>query len=449
MKTFRLLTAALLLAASASAQSYMGPDRKGEYAPTVYLISVHEVDTICTDPCNARQVMARNRAAMANATQDYLETHRTGFQQTALPQFVFASKNNRFSFSVGGYVSLRTAYGFEGITDNIDFVPYDIPVPGNYNTRQKLTMDASATRLYGKFIGNTRALGRVVVYIDGDLHGGAQGSYRPHLRSAYVSFAGFTFGRDVTTFCDLMAAPNTVDYQGPNAYNHRYATMVRYEIPFADDCLKFGIAAEMPDVTATYNENFAPLNQRMPDFPAYLQLAWGPGRKSHIRASAVVRNLYAYNTVRQSNTSLLGWGVQFSGHINITRWIQFFMNGTYGKGIAPYIQDLEGSGLDFTPNPSNPSQIQTMPMWGWQAAAQFGITSRFSVSGGYSMVRVDEKNGSFADQYRQGEYIFGNVFFGLSPRCRLAFEYLYGTRKNIDGQNNHANRAQMLVQYYF
>jgi len=37
----------------------------------------------------------------------------------------------------------------------------------------------------------------------------------------------------------------------------------------------------------------------------------------------------------------------------------------------------------------------------------------------------------------------------LTPRCKLAAEYLYGTRKNMDAQKNHANRAQVLVQYNF
>ena len=138
MKTFRLLIVSLLLATSASAQHHRGERRGGDYSPTVYLISVHEVDTIYNcGGCAAQQAAARNRMAVGNATQDYIDTHRPGFQQTEKPQFVFASKNNRFSFSIGGFVSLRAGYDFDGIVDNIDFVPYDIPVPGNYNSKQK------------------------------------------------------------------------------------------------------------------------------------------------------------------------------------------------------------------------------------------------------------------------------------------------------------------------
>ena len=431
MKTFRLLIVALLLASSASAQRHMRDGRNGEYSPTVYLISVHEVDTVYNcGGCGSRQAAALNRLAMDNATQDYIETHRPGFQQSEKPQFVFASKNNRFSFSLGGFVSLRAGYDFDGIVDNIDFVPYDIPVPGNYNSKQKLMMDASTSRLFMKAITNTRALGRVVIYMDADFRGGAEGSYTPRLRSAYVSFKGLTLGRDVTTFCDLQAAPTTIDFQGPNAYNFNFATMIRYEVSFARRHMTFGVAAEMPNVSATYGENFKPMHQRVPDFPMYLQYAWGDDRSSHIRASGVIRNPYMHKVSKNSTTSLLGWGVQFS--------------------ITPYIQDLTGSGLDFTPNPEDPSLVRMMPMWGWQAAGQINITPRLFVSGGYSTVRVQRSHGYYTDdQYKQGQYIFGNIFYSLTPRCKVAGEYLYGSRKDMNSMKNHANRVNVMVQYSF
>lgn len=449
MKTFRLLIVALLLTSAASAQRYSGIDRSDGYSPTLYLISVHEVDTIYNN-CSLQQAAMLNRMAAANAVQDYAETHRKGFQQVEKPQFVFASKNNKFSFSFGGYINLRAGYDFMGSVDNIDFIPYDIPVPGNYDSKQKLMMDATTSRLFVKAIANTRALGRVVVFVDSDFRGGAEGSYTPRIRSAYVSFLGFTFGRDVTTFCDLSAAPTTIDFQGPNAYNFNFATMIRYQYAFADDHLSFGLAAELPNVSGTYGESFATLRQRVPDFPMYFQYAWGAGRDSHIRASGVLRNMYLHNLTTGNNTSLFGWGVQFSGSIKCCDWFRLFMNGVYGKGITPYIQDLTGSGLDFTPNPQNPDQIQTMPMWGWQAAGQVNFTRRLWLSGGYSTVHVEKNHGFYStDEYKQGQYIFGNVFYAITPRCKVAAEYLRGTRENMNSEMNHANRINVMVQYNF
>ncbi len=450
MKTFRLLTAALLLAATVTEVS--AQRRHRDYEPTVYMISVHESNPEydCTDPCDAAEAAAMNRLAAEAAIADYDETWREGFQQVDRPQFLFASKNNRFSFALGGYIALRAGYDFRGSVDNIDMVPYDIPMVTTYATRQRLMMDATTSRVFMKAITNSDVLGRVVVFIDADFHGGDGSDYTPRLRSAFVSVGGFTLGRDVTTFCDLMAAPTTIDFQGPNAYNLNFATMIRYEVPFANDRMKFGIAAEMPRVSGTYGEYFSPLRQRVPDIPAYLQFSWGERMRSHIRLSGVVRNPYLHNVRTGENTSLLGWGAQLSGHIDAGRWLEIFMNGVYGEGITPYIQDLTGSGLDFTPNPENARQIQTMPMWGWQAALQFNLSERMHLAGGYSMVRVEEHNGYYAaDEYRQGEYIFANLFYDITPRCQFAAEYLFGARKNMDSQRNTANRVNLMFKYNF
>ena len=156
------------------------------------------------------------------------------------------------------------------------------------------------------------------------------------------------------------------------------------------------------------------------------------------------------NMMEENNTSLLGWGVQFSGTIKCCDWFRLFMNGVYGEGITPYIQDLTGSGLDFTPNPEDPSLVRMMPMWGWQAAGQINITPRLFVSGGYSTVRVQRSHGYYTDdQYKQGQYIFGNIFYSLTPRCKVAGEYLYGSRKDMNSMKNHANRVNVMVQYSF
>lgn len=454
MKTVRLLIAALMFAATASAQRYNGTNNSvaadSETTPVVYMISVHETDNY-NDPscCSMQQQIAANNMSARCARQDYDEVWRTGFQQPAPPTFIFASKNNRFSLALGGYISLRAGYDFDGAVDNIDFIPADIPMSVDYNNRQQFLMDASTSRLYMMAIGNTRKLGRVVVYIDADFRGSTR--YMPRLRSAYVSMLGLTVGRDVTTFCDLNAAPTTIDFQGPNAYNLRFATMIRYEVSFLEDVMTFGVAAEMPSVSGTYNDTFRPLAQRMPDFPMYLQAAWGENRQSHFRASAVLRNMYFYDTAGDKSSSLFGWGVQASGKINLGRILDLYFNGVYGKGITPYIQDLAGSGLDFTPNPSNPEHMQTTPMWGWQAAAQINLVpTKLTLAGGYSMVRVEERNGYLSqDEYRQGQYIFGNIFYHITPRFKVAAEYLYGTRKNMSRAHNHANRVQMMAQYNF
>lgn len=436
MKTIRLITVVLSILfgmGNLAAQTYS----LSEYSPIIYLMSVEDFDI--------------DSNAADNTSEDFAQTMRTGFQQVQNPQFIFATRNNRFALGIGGYVNLRTSYDFKGAVDNIDFVPYSIPMSATYANRQRIMMDATTSRLFTKAVVNSRQLGRIVAFVDMDFRGGAEFSYTPRLRSAYVSMLGFTAGRDVSTFCDLDAAPITVDFQGPNAYNFNFATLLRYEIEFLDRHLKAGLAAEMPVVSGTYDEAFAPISQRIPDVPIYFQYAWGENRQSHFRASAILRNMYLHNNLTDDNTSLFGWGVQASGRIEPCDYFVLYFNGVYGKGITPYIQDLTGSGLDFTPNPANAEQIQTMPMWSWQVAGQVNIIpSTLFASGGYSTVRVNHHNGYYAEtQYKRGTYIFGNVFYQVNPNLRLALEYLHGSRSNMNDAKGEANRLSVMVQYNF
>ncbi|MBQ7964415.1 MAG: porin [Alistipes sp.] len=429
-----------------SAQRHSYGHRKQK--PTVYMVAFEQVDTV---NCPIQQTIAQNNLAAQSVRADFAETHRRGFQQLHNPQFVFTTKNNRFSLGIGGEINLRASYDLKGAVDNIDFVPYDIPMDATFANRQRIMMDATASRLFTKAVVNSDVLGRVVAYVDMDFRGGEEFSYIPHLRSAYVSMLGFTAGRDVTTFCDLEAVPETIDHEGPNAYNFRFATLLRYEVDFWRNHFTFGVAAEMPVVSGTYNDNFLPLAQRVPDVPVYLQYAWGRNRQSHFRASAVFRNMYLHNARTGNNTSLFGWGVQASAHIELGEFFTIYGNGIYGEGITPYIQDLTGSGLDFTPDPMNPEKIQTMPMWAWQASGQLNIIpSRFWISGGYSTAYVERENGYYSEnQYRRGTYIYGNAFFQATANCRIAAEYLHGSRKNRNGAMGEANRLSLMVQYSF
>ena len=447
MKTIRLFTLLLgigLFVGSANAQRH-----DGKYKPTVYMMAVEEVDALCDCPLQA--ALAGRSMAAAAARDGYLMTQREGFQQVHNPQFIFSTSDNRFSLGIGGYVNLRTSYDFKGAVDNIDFIPYQIPLDATYANRQRVMMDATTSRLFTKAVINSPSIGQVVAFVDIDFRGGKEFSYTPRLRSAYVSLLGFTAGRDASTFCDLKAAPLTVDFQGPNAYNFNFATMLRYEKAFYEDHFKVGVAAEMPVVSGTYGESFAPISQRVPDFPMYVQYAWGRNRQSHFRASAVLRNMYMHNLKTESNTSLFGWGVQASGRIETCDFFTLYFNGVYGQGITPYIQDLTGSGYDFTPNPENLDQIQTMPMWAWQAAGQINlIPTKLFASGGYSVAHIEQKNGYYAeDEYKRGTYIFGNVFYQATDNLRLAVEYLRGSRKDMNSVKGTANRASIMIQYNF
>lgn len=447
MKKIRFLVATLALIAYATPYA-MAEDSAEEHKPTVYLLTTSEQEYT---PTSQSEEAMMNREAVIYAKERFKEHYRTGYQQVQEPTIMFTDRNNKFSIGIGGYIALRVGYDFNGSPSSTDFIPYDIAVPENDIDQNGLSMDPTTSRLFVKALFNTRTLGTVEVFIDGDYRGGTEGNYRPRVRSAYVSMLGLLVGRDYTTFCDLGAGPRTIDFQGPNAYNPNFATMIRYEFDCANDHLTMGIAAEYPQISGTYGDNYQAMTQRVPDVPMYMQYEWGAERESHIRASAVLRNPYIYSNVLKEATSLFGWGVQASGRI-ATSWFDILFNGVYGKGISQYIQDLTGEGLDFTPYPDNDYQLQSTPMYGWQAAIEWFLTKRLSMNAGYSAVTVEPKNGGYyydTTGYKRGQYVFGNLFCDITPRFCIGAEYLYGVRENTSGASSQANRVNMLVQYSF
>ena len=105
---------------------------------------------------------------------DYTETQHAGFQQAEKALVSYTSPNQRFTFSFGGSLIVRGSYDFKGVVNSIDFIPYEIPVPGNYATRQKISMDASTSHIIMKAVARSPKLGPVTITIDADFRGGAE-----------------------------------------------------------------------------------------------------------------------------------------------------------------------------------------------------------------------------------------------------------------------------------
>ncbi len=460
MKTIRLLLAAMFLTTAAMAQTSTSPEVLIIGSNTSVEPEVYEYSTPEEVKAHIRDKKRGDMKVKIKATEQINDAVSIEEAQGAgAPLFIVSQKDNKFSFTVGGFVNLRTSYDFDGVVQNTDFVTAAIPVPGDYATHQQLIMDASTSRLYLQGVINSRAVGPVDIYVDMDFRGnvgydetGVTNNYRPRLRRAYVSLLGITMGRDYTTFSDLATIPLTIDFEGPCGISFNYATVLRYNYNCCNDRLGLCVAIEQPNVSGTYGtlNKFEAIPQRVPDGIAYLEYKMGENRQHHLRASGVVRDMYYYDVTDADNTSLLGWGAQFSGNVMPCRWLNILFNGIYGEGITPYIMDLAGSGLDFTPNPENSSSLQTMPMYAWQAAASVNITKRLMMNGGYSTANVEKKNGYYSDdEYKKTQYIFGNLFYNVTPRFTVACEYIYGSRKNMDLTSNHANRASLMGQFNF
>ncbi len=393
---------------------------------------------------------------VANAVEDELSTIAINRGEAPvheeLKRFSATTEDGKYTISVSGNINLRLGYDFNGaITNHPDFITSLIPVPGDYSSERFFYMDATTSRIQVLGVAKSSRVGDVELCLNMDFRGGNMGSYTPRLRLAYVSAAGFTVGRNYTTFCDLSAAAPNIDFQGPSVCPYIYTTQVKYSHSWFDDSFSVGAALEYHGYQSmTLNNDFEAQSAFLPTIPAYVEYRWDSKATSHIRLTGLYKSNPIYDVANERNTNLNGWGAQLSGSIGLGSIFKLYYSGTCGEGITDFMQDLYGSGLDVTMSDSASPQPHLTFMNGWQVAGLAQITDRTLVSLGYSAVNICGDSSYFAaDDYRKGEYAYVNLFYSLTSRVKFAAEYLWGKRKNVDYSHNTANRINAMVQYNF
>ncbi len=366
------------------------------------------------------------------------------FQDPKAPRFLLYDQKRKFALGIGGFVRMTASYDFNGISDDKDFVPYDIPVPNTPAKRNQFQMDAATSRIFLELVGSNRLLGDFNVYIESDFRGQ---SNNLRLRQAYMSFRGFLFGQSWSTYSDVASVPPTIDNAGPNSNSSERNIQIRYTYEM-NNHWQTAIALEAPKLSATYGQYNQSIPQRVPDIPLYIQYAWG--NKSHIRATGLLRTLSYRNENNDENKNLLAWGTQLSGVYNVCPKVSLYYQGMYGKGIARYITDLNGVGLDMVPRKDDDGRMQVLPTFAFLGGLRYNFNDSWFASASYSQVRLYRENGYYQpDGYKYAQYIVGNLFWELTHDCRFGLEYLYGRRVNMDSKTGHANRIQLMAQYNF
>lgn len=423
MKPFKII---LVIAAAASSMSAVAQNKKDWDETNVIVIGD-----------------SQNEVIQYQVTEFFQKSLRQGPQQVGMPKFLISDKKGKAVFAIGGFVNFRTAYDFNNVIDNTDFVTYNIPMTATPSNAARLRMDVSTSRLYFKALIATPSGKPIETYIETDFRGT---NYSLRLREAYVSWNGITVGQTVTTFCDMSASFNTIDFEGPNGYTYGRNLMIQYKKDWKSGW-SIGLAAEMPVVSATPGTNVYIIPQRVPDIPVYVQYAWNNGA-SHIRTSGIIRNMFYEDKISNSTIDQIGWGAQLSGVWQVNKNTSLYGQFVYGEGITPYIQDLAGNGLDMTPEPNHVGKLNAVRTTSWLAGVQYNITPKMPITLGYSQVMVMDNNNN-PNQYKLAQYVVGNLFYNFNKSLSVGVEYLYGTRYDQNNDFGHSNRVQASVQLNF
>lgn len=449
MNTFHYLSVAALMAAM-TAFSAAAADEPAESEQVI--TEVTEVTETAALPDYSGNVAVPDRAIVVTGGQNGIhpeimrvlyDTSEYHFQDASAPRFLMIDREGNTLLGIGGFVEGVMQYDFAGAVDNAYFIPQQIAVPSDPKMRNRFAGDATRSNVFLQLLRRTK-WGLLNVYLQGEFSGN---NYGMKLKQGYVRLHNVTAGYAYSTFWDFTSCVPTIDYQGPVAAMYRANLMFQYRKPFGDHFVA-AIGAEVPDVSMTYtpgaNEK---ISQRCPDIPAYVQYQWGSGQ-SHVRASAVFRELSYRNMVKKENKFVTGFGIQLSGITKIANVAEVYYEAIYGKGIGCYLNDLCGFGYDLISNGAD-GTMKAPQAFGVVGGLRLNLSSKVFVSSAYSLCRLYDQENMGPDAYRRGNYAVVNCFYTPFEDFQIGVEYLHGRRTDMDHEHGTANRFNAMVKYSF
>lgn len=385
-----------------------------------------------------------------NVYQIFLKNAPKAYHVPGAPRFAIKGKNHKFYLGIGGTAKATVSYDWGDPIDNAyNFTTSSIPMQPRKGDGGLVQFSAATSGLFLNMVALPGTRNQVGVYFNFNLTGNGN-NYGFNLYYAYVKYRGFTVGYDFSLFSDMAAAPPSIDNEGPNALTAVPNGVIDYRHSF-NSHWSAGIGAELPVASATTGDGTYLVNQRVPDFPAYVQYSWGKGQ-SWIRFSGIVRNMMYRDVIADRNRDCVGWGVKVSGSASVCPWLTAYYQAAFGKGMTSYFQDLYEGGLDMVP--SGDGRLESVKAWGGYLGLQYNISPKVFATTTYSHLRnyAGRYTGGdtpWGQQYRYAQYALANVIWNITPQISTGLEYIYGRRVDMDGVARHDNRIQTMLQVTF
>lgn len=399
------------------------------------------------------------------------------------PRFMMSNEDETFSFGVGGIIHFTAFEDFAGSLDNYGFTTYNISVPSDYTPQFGMSVAGSRFFFKGRAkVGKRSLVG--VLEVKTSMMGNSAG-----IRLAYASYGAVTLGQTYSFFMDLEAGPMTVDLQGPNTQINNIHPLIGITLPV--NHWTFAAAAELSEFSFTndsyYNQfGIADSYQSMPDFTTRIQYKNDFG---HIQLAGILRQLY-YNTfdrqifdpviVRPTDHNVnlnshvaLGYGLSLSGKINMGSSTFFTFQGTFGRGISKYYNDLQDASINLVRKGitgDDTSQMTCLYSYGGYLALQHQWSDKLCSSIMYGFMGIPNQNNAYQYDYdkiyrnapdymsafKSSQYFAINLFWNYSKYGSMGIEYTHGFRTNftpsiIDNKSTtgQAGRLTAMFMYTF
>jgi hypothetical protein len=376
---------------------------------------------------------------------------------------VFKIPGTESTIKFYGYAQLDMTLDFNGrpasIEDNdwatiLPAVPADKSADAKKNPQAYLT---ARTSRFGIITTTPSKYGNIGVRLEGDFNGPSYfqsetftNSVLFRLRHGYGTIGGLLIGQTWTTFLDLGAAPDTVDFNGPGSLALVRNPMFRYAIGIADGATLTLALENTRGQQYGSDSRF----QTVPDIHANFTYGAGWGHVS-LRGVAQQYNRQVGTAGNETNKSEWGMAGALSGSVK-------FMGDTLvwqvsgGPGIGRYLLNAIGAGDANTHGFANVDANNKVKLW-TVYAYHLGFTHvwnpdlRSNLVWSQTMIKDPKINDVVATNATQKNMnqAFINTFYGLSKTVEIGLEYVYGEWKSfstaaspeLKGKENRINAS--------
>ena len=449
-----LMAATCLVAVPASAQDASVEERLDRLEAMVQAL-LERMDTDQGAMATAQQQSA------AQAQQALAETRALQARQAELAeQIAQPKKQEDKGFRVGnttvsyaGYVKLdaisqRFSGGDVGSGSIVrDFlIPGAIPVGGDgsgfdtdFSARQSRFIFKTATDVGAEHKLNSQIELDFMVTSGGNER--VSNSYVPRLRQAFISYDNWLFGQTWSTFQNVGALPESLDFIGttPGTVFDRQP-MIRY----TNGGLQIAIEQPETEVTSPTGGRVLPGDDDLPDIVARYNFAgdWGG-----LSAAGIVRNLkITDDDFGTGSDSALGYGFSLAGKLNIGAKDDLRFMATAGDGIGRYI------GLNIVNDAALDEQGDLDPIFTYSGFAAYrhfwSDKVRSTVAASY--FKADNPIMLTTDQVTDESWnALANVIYSPVPPLSVGIEYMYAERTLEDGRSGNLQKVQVSTKYSF
>jgi hypothetical protein len=261
-------------------------------------------------------------------------------------------------------------------------------------------------------------------------------SYSPRLRHAFLKYNKWTFGQTWSTFQDVGALPEALDFVGPaESTTFIRQAMVRYTTGNLE------LAVENPQTFVTGGTRDL---TTVPDLIARYTFKLGD-KGSYIKVAGLYRSLKVQDT-GSGQADEAAYGISGSAKFMFGGGADLRAMVTYGDGVGRYI------GLGFVPDGyvDTAGNIATAEALAYFVALRLPLGNKWRTNIMYGNTTIDyDSDVAAATLNDTGSSIHWNLIYNILPKLDVGAEIMYGERELVNGTDGDFTRLMFSAKYAF